>query len=427
MAWYATGTITVTNGSTTITGVGTAFIANVVNGYALIAPDGRTYEVASVDSNTQITLARAYNGATAAGQSYSIQPTQGPTVLAAQQLAALITTYAGIADNAGAGMFGDGSAATPGIRFVNDQDTGFYRIGANSMGWAGGGTLRVTFDTTGINNAAIGATTPSTGAFSSLTNSGSYRQGGAATGASPMHSVKAPAAHADWAANVEGGTTAGSSFGLRVLGGINSSDFSLLLRNAANTGTLLSVKGDATATVYGSILPGSDNSLALGGASNRFSVVYAGTSTINTSDAREKQQVGPIPEAWLDAWGDVEWQRFKFNEAVELKGEDARWHLGSMAQEVHAVFAAHGLDAFAIGLCCFDEWDAVEAVEEQFTPAVLDEDGEIVTPATRIEAVEAREAGDRWGLRYEECLVMEAAWSRRKLAVLEARIAALEP
>ena len=45
-------------------------------------------------------------------------------------------------------------------------------------------------------------------------------------------------------------------------------------------------------------------------------------------------------------------------------------------------------------------------------------DDGVVTPG--------RAAGDRWGLRYEECLALEAAWQRRRIARLEARIVALE-
>lgn len=36
---------------------------------------------------------------------------------------------------------GDGTAAAPALTFASDTDTGFYRIGANNIGWAQGGSL----------------------------------------------------------------------------------------------------------------------------------------------------------------------------------------------------------------------------------------------------------------------------------------------
>lgn len=153
--------------------------------------------------------------------------------------------------------------------------------------------------------------------------------------------------------------------------------------------------------VAGHWLPGSDNAVGLGGAALRFAVVYAGTGTINTSDRRDKSRIGAIPDEWLDAWGEVEWARYKFRAATRSKGaEVARWHIGAVAQQVHEAFAARDLDAFAIGLCCFDEWDDDDAAGVK--------------------------AGDRWGLRYDECFAIEAAWQRREMARLHARLAALE-
>ncbi|WP_123905538.1 tail fiber domain-containing protein [Sphingobium cloacae] len=157
--------------------------------------------------------------------------------------------------------------------------------------------------------------------------------------------------------------------------------------------------------------PATNNAYALGAAANRWSVVYAGTGTINTSDAREKQDVEDVPAALLDAWSDVAWQRFRFADAVALKGEEARWHVGLVAQQVRDVIderLGEG-EAVRLGLVCFDSWDA-EAEER-------DEDGHVVRPG--------RGAGDRWGLRYEECLALEAAWQRRRIAGIEAALARL--
>lgn len=201
-----------------------------------------------------------------------------------------------------------------------------------------------------------------------------------------------------------------------------------------------------------------DNYADLGTAAIRWKVIYAVTGTINTSDERAKQDITPIPDEWLDAWAAVEWKRYKFIDAVQAKGDDARWHLGLVAQAVRDAFAASDLDARAIGLLCYDEWeeereaimeerqiDTETVIVDQIGTGVLDANGvEIMRDITEdrpimgmVDTGETRvtlEAGNRWGLRYDECQAIEAAWQRRELArerakreELEAKLAALVP
>jgi hypothetical protein len=73
MSQYKTGTATVTNGSATVTGTNTLWLANVSAGDSFtVAGDGVMYDVASVDSDTQVTLSVAYAGVTASGAVYAI-------------------------------------------------------------------------------------------------------------------------------------------------------------------------------------------------------------------------------------------------------------------------------------------------------------------------------------------------------------------
>ena len=73
MSQYSTGTASVTNGSPTVTGSGTLWSANVSAADSFtIAGDGVMYDVASVDSDTQVTLSVAYAGSTASGAVYAI-------------------------------------------------------------------------------------------------------------------------------------------------------------------------------------------------------------------------------------------------------------------------------------------------------------------------------------------------------------------
>ena len=156
-----------------------------------------------------------------------------------------------------------------------------------------------------------------------------------------------------------------------------------------------------TITTGGAVNPGADNTQNLGSAAVRWATVFAGTGTINTSDERSKRDISAIPDDWLDAWGDVEWCRYKF-----IDGN--RWHTGLVAQQIRDAFVARGLDATKIGLLCFDAWEATPEIA-----AATDDEGNAKYPAQP-----ARPAGDRWGLRYDECQAIEAAWVRRELGRL---------
>lgn len=71
---YTTGTLTFTQGSATVTGAGgTLFLANVQSGWFVVVDDA-TYEIQSVDSDTQLTLASLFRGQSASGVSTRIQP-----------------------------------------------------------------------------------------------------------------------------------------------------------------------------------------------------------------------------------------------------------------------------------------------------------------------------------------------------------------
>lgn len=153
-----------------------------------------------------------------------------------------------------------------------------------------------------------------------------------------------------------------------------------------------------------------NNAFSLGNAGNLWSEVFAGTGTINTSDERLKSNIASIPDEVLDAWGDVGWVNYQLNDSIAEKGDRARIHSGLIAQRVDAAFKARGLDARRYGLFCYDAWEA--------EPEERNDKGEIVNPA--------KEAGDAYGLRYEECLCIESAFQRRRADRLEARIAVVE-
>lgn len=74
MAWTKSGTVSVTNASATVYGAGTTWASAKLAraGDIFKAPDGRDYEVANVQSNTQLTLTSAYLGTTASAQAYAL-------------------------------------------------------------------------------------------------------------------------------------------------------------------------------------------------------------------------------------------------------------------------------------------------------------------------------------------------------------------
>lgn len=74
MSWYRTGTISVATGSASVAGTGTAWLDQVQPGDALQGPDGRLYEVDSIQSDTALVLHGAYLGPTASSADYAILP-----------------------------------------------------------------------------------------------------------------------------------------------------------------------------------------------------------------------------------------------------------------------------------------------------------------------------------------------------------------
>jgi hypothetical protein len=150
----------------------------------------------------------------------------------------------------------------------------------------------------------------------------------------------------------------------------------------------------------GAFIPTTDNTKYLGLPANRWSTVYAGTGTINTSDEREKQDIADLEEAEkrvaVALKGLV--KKFRFKDAVIKKGNDARIHVGVIAQDVIIAFESEGLDPMRYAIICYDEWEEMPEV----TLPILDDNGN-PTGQTKVEEV-YRPAGNRYGIRYEELL-----------------------
>jgi len=140
--------------------------------------------------------------------------------------------------------------------------------------------------------------------------------------------------------------------------------------------------------------PGVDNTKNLGNASFRWANVYAGNGTIITvSDGREKQQIRELSDAERAVAVKIKSliRAFKFNDAVEKKGDGARIHFGVIAQQVKEAFESEGLNAHDYAIFCYDEW------EDQY-------EHEVINGVPSGPLVKVKEAGNRYGVRYEELL-----------------------
>lgn len=191
---------------------------------------------------------------------------------------------------------------------------------------------------------------------------------------------------------------------------------------------LLGVKGASGADTFYSFKEGSLDttiSVDLGSSTFQWKDLYLQNAPIVSSDRRLKQDFSEVPEAVFKAWANVKFCQYRFKEAVEKKGAEARLHVGLIAQEIVDAFKAHGLDATKYGIVCHDSWeDQYQDVEVGTKPAVLNEKGEVVTPEEPImEHQLIKKAGDLWTVRYEEALALEAAYQRWKLQKIEAALA----
>ncbi|HGT7382615.1 TPA: tail fiber domain-containing protein [Escherichia coli] len=204
------------------------------------------------------------------------------------------------------------------------------------------------------------------------------------------------------------------------IGGGTTSQIKLLTsdgtsRTISLVGGNLRLASDASAYIQiapTAITPSRANTVAIGSASHTLSGGFTQTAFTVTSDERAKTLPLELTDAMLDAWAEVNLVQYKYLNRVAEKGEDAaRWHFGVVAQRAIEAFTRHGLDATKYGFLCYDKWEA--------SPEIIDEEsGEVLTKATA--------AGERYGIRYDEVLILEAALQRRKAAQLEKRIIALE-
>jgi hypothetical protein len=136
----------------------------------------------------------------------------------------------------------------------------------------------------------------------------------------------------------------------------------------------------------GHVIAGADNTQDFGSSSKRWAEIYAGNATINTSDRNEKQDIQEITTAERNVATACKglMRSFRWKSAVAEKGDDARIHFGTIAQDLRDAFTAEGLDAGRYSMFISSTWWEAETE----VPAVLAADAIYETVVT-VPAVEA--------------------------------------
>ncbi len=147
----------------------------------------------------------------------------------------------------------------------------------------------------------------------------------------------------------------------------------------------------------------------MGTASTPWGTAYLQVAPVIVSDREHKEQETELDaaEKRVAARCKLLVRKYKLKESVREKGASARWHIGVIAQDVADAFRAEGLDPFAYGIVCYDEWD--EQPEIQEVDEVLSDDGqEVIVPYVAYRPYRA--AGSKYQIRYDEllCFIISA-------------------
>ncbi len=168
---------------------------------------------------------------------------------------------------------------------------------------------------------------------------------------------------------------------------------------------------------------GRDNALNLGNGSLRWNDIYATNTSIQTSDENEKQSIQSLTANEMKVAKRLSSliKTFKWNSAVEEKGDSARIHTGLIAQQAKQAFDDESLDVSKYAFWCLDTWwekeISVDATEEKDAHTYID---------IKDEATESYTEKTRLGLRYSELFSFIQAYNDQRFTELEARITTLE-
>lgn len=188
---------------------------------------------------------------------------------------------------------------------------------------------------------------------------------------------------------------------------VNSSAGNVILLNSAGNVTV-SNSVDSTEGYTGLFRPGSDNKMWLGSGSYRWKRIFAGSSTITTSDKREKSEITsiadyPVTFSRGNTENIFEQLHDKLNPATYYLNDDAKpeLHIGFIAQDIVKAAEDLGLSEEDLALVNHLFWTDEETREEK----------------------------DRYGLAYEEIIALNTyviQKQKEKINTLEGEINALK-
>ena len=90
-------------------------------------------------------------------------------------------------------------------------------------------------------------------------------------------------------------------------------------------------------------------------------------------------------------------KKFRWKDAVAIKGDNARIHVGAIAQEVKQAFTDESLDADRYAIFCKDEWYEVDGKRAESLLEPYTSETENAVKVTRL------------GLRYDQLLAFVIA------------------
>jgi hypothetical protein len=292
-----------------------------------------------------------------------------------------------------------GTASAPSLIFEGDTNTGLFH-GGDTLGFSTAGQERARLDSSG--NLLVGKTSTAFGTAGVRAVFNGQLQA-TADGNEPLglNRLSSDGSLIDFYKDTLSVGSIGANGGHIFIAGQGGMGLRLLSTN------VVPADGDGNS---------SDNTKDLGGALARFDDIYATNGTIQTSDRNEKQDIEALTDAEtrvaVAAKGLL--RKFRWQSAVEEKGEEARIHFGIIAQDLQDAFTAEGLDASDYAMFISTTWweaeEVIPAVEEE-----LDKDGNVVTEAqeekivintydSKEEAPEDAIEKTRLGVRYSELL-----------------------
>lgn len=219
----------------------------------------------------------------------------------------------------------DGTAAAPSYSFTSDPDTGAYRVGSNQYGISTGGTLRVTFDSTGLIStvpfdAPDGTAAAPSHTFTNDPDTGMYSAGantlGFSTAGTVAMTLSSTIIQAATGVSIQVGSpsSAGASEG---------NAFGAALITSSKTGTstqthMRFVNGNGTV-----------GSITTGGLNTAYNTTSDGRLKVNRSRLADEIDVGAIIDA-------IEPVAYDWLSGVTGEPTGERGH-GFIAQDLHQI------------------------------------------------------------------------------------------